>query len=148
MAAAGPTGFGGAPLVSLEFPATLQAVRGALVASVGELRRAGVPVGQRENLEIALAEVLNNIVEHACAGMPGASIAVQLHWDGAQVEVSVSDSGRPMPGRTVRPMRRLDPESLPEGGFGWNLILTLASDIAYVREKNRNQLWFAIKGEG
>ena len=96
--------------------------------------------------EIVLAEALNNIVEHAYRDGPG-EILVGVDRDGALLRVTVYDQGRPMPGGLL-PEGRLasvmNPEDLPEGGFGWHLIRTLTHGLDYMRHDGCNRLRFQI----
>jgi serine/threonine-protein kinase RsbW len=98
--------------------------------------------------QIVLAEVLNNIVEHACVGTEG-EISVTL-WHTAQgLACRVVDDGRAMPDGSLPDGRLpdiadLSPDDLPEGGFGWHLIRTLTHSLHYSRVGDRNQLDFVI----
>jgi len=63
------------------------------------------------------------------------------------LDCRVLDDGRPMPegrlpcGREDWPTAR---DQLPEGGFGWFLIRTLAMDLCYNRIEGRNRLAFRL----
>lgn len=96
--------------------------------------------------ELVLAEALNNVVEHAYARYPG-QIEVEVQRDPDQLRFHIRDQGLPMPGATP-PSGRLpeavDFDDLPEGGFGWFLIRSLAQDLAYRRDGERNHLSFGV----
>lgn len=98
--------------------------------------------------EIVLAEVLNNIVEHALAGRGvSGTIHLECRTLGAALSFEVVDNGIPLPGGTcpTRSMPQLGKfEELPEGGFGWALVRILASELDYQRENGRNHLKFRI----
>jgi serine/threonine-protein kinase RsbW len=100
----------------------------------------------RGAVEIVLAEVLNNISEHAYAGHPG-KIELWITAHETFLFVRVVDSGLPMPGGEV-PGGALDVaaeiQDLPEGGFGWFLIRTLTHELAYLREGGHNTLSFCM----
>jgi serine/threonine-protein kinase RsbW len=111
---------------------------------------------QRGTVEVVLAEVLNNVAEHAYAGGPG-QISVSLHLQGAALACLVTDSGVAMPeGQLpagVLPGQGADPDSsyadlalsdLPEGGFGWHLIRHLTEGLHYERVGGQNRLSFTI----
>lgn len=94
--------------------------------------------------EILLAEILNNIIEHAFADRPDGTVTVELRTTRNGILVEVADDGAPMPGLRLPEGRPADidvPEHLlPEGGFGWHLIRSLATDLHYRRENGRNHL--------
>ena len=100
----------------------------------------------RGTAEIVLAEVLNNIVEHAYADQPG-EIRVEVRRGTAGIRCQIRDRGRPMPG-DMPPLGHLRPmaegDDLPEGGFGWFLIRALAQDLTYARDGDENVLSFRL----
>ena len=96
--------------------------------------------------ELVLAEALNNVVEHAYASFPG-EIEVQVQRDPDQLRFHIADKGLPMPepnppGGQLPAMGAFD--DLPEGGFGWFLIRTLAHDLTYRRQDGQNLLSFGV----
>lgn len=99
----------------------------------------------RGRIEIVLAEVLNNIVEHAYAHREG-TITLEVSAQPSRIECRVLDCGREMPGLTL-PEGKLaphDPDDLPEGGFGWFLIRSLTHELRYTRQNGRNELRFHL----
>lgn len=91
--------------------------------------------------ELALEELLTNVVKYAYRGAPDDSrrvvVDVRVGADGVAVEVA--DRGDPFDPTA----ERLDdlPESLDErrvGGLGLRLVRTFARDVAYRREGGRN----------
>jgi serine/threonine-protein kinase RsbW len=100
----------------------------------------------RATVELALAEVLNNVAEHAYAEAVGhVSVTVALHSDGLWCQVV--DEGAPMPGG-VLPEGKLPEDELPEGGFGWHLIRVMTRDLSYRRQRRTNRLNFMIPLDG
>lgn len=113
-------------------------------------------------LELALAEVLNNICEHGARNeaerldgrlhAPLIHLCVVRHVGG--IACAITDDGRPLPPEC------LDAHSLPyfsgpqaaeetllmlpEGGFGWYLIQNLTASLSYFREGRRNFLAFIV----
>ena len=124
-------------------------------AAVMDLRRLiaaqGAPAESCDVMELVLAEVLNNVVEHAYRGEPTGWIEVEVDITGAWIACSVRDGGHPMPGGVLPhadgPDMDTPVESLPESGFGWPLIRTLAAHLAYERRDSVNDLFFAISPE-
>lgn len=101
------------------------------------------------NAEIVLAEVLNNIVEHAYATTTG-DIALKVHRTDAGLACEVTDWGVEMPGLTLpqgafQALGEID--DLPEGGFGWFLIRSLVEGLIYRREMGENRLSFLLPYE-
>ena len=84
----------------------------------------------RSSIEIAVAEGLNNVVEHALAPSRDGRIHVQMGADAAQVDLDV-------------PLTEL-----PEGGFDWGMIHALTDRLDYSRINgvNRLKMWFSIDG--
>ncbi|MDE3120537.1 MAG: ATP-binding protein [Paracoccaceae bacterium] len=99
--------------------------------------------------EIVLAEVLNNIVEHAYRGRRG-DIEVDLTITPEGVRFVVTDSGDPFPDRRL-PSGRLVAgrltDSLSEGGFGWHLIRNLSRELHYERNRGQNRLSFLLPAD-
>lgn len=114
-------------------------------------------------MELAVAEVLNNICEHGREDGAGATEGGRPHpplihlWVVRHVggiACAVTDDGRPLPPECLDPRQlpclSADPDAkdglmmLPEGGFGWYLIQDLASSLSYFREGQRNFLAFIV----
>lgn len=136
-------------LMRLTVPGDANSVRHAMQSLTQSDLFLGLPDGIRENAVIVLAEVLNNVVEHAYAQKQG-DIMLQIEPNPAGLLCQVSDSGAPMPGLTLpqgqfQPLERID--ELPEGGFGWFLIRSLTEDLRYRREGSVNQLTFCLIDE-
>lgn len=146
-AQAGASSGGASVLVRLTIPGDPFAVRTALAHSLAALEPLELTADCRSSTELILAEVLNNVVEHAYATGDG-PITLELRLAEAGLACTVCDNGLPMPaGRPPRGGRtRLDvpDEDLPEGGFGWFLIRTLTRDLAYVRDGGSNRLSFLV----
>lgn len=100
----------------------------------------------RGTAEIVLAEVLNNIVEHAYADHPGL-IRVEVQRRAADILCRIRDDGHPMPGGTppAGTLEPIDADDPPEGGFGWFLIRAMVRDLTYSREGRENVLAFCLE---
>lgn len=126
-------------------PAAVRLTLGRLTA---KLMREGVDADTAGKAELVLAEVLNNVVEHALEGRKGGMIGLTVLVDGDRIAVEVSDEGAPMPGQSLPAgevaRAGMATSDLPEGGFGWPLIRQLAADIAYERVGGRNVLRFSM----
>lgn len=97
----------------------------------------------REVVEIVFAEVLNNIVEHAYGAESG-EIAIAIATEPGLLRCRICDQGRPMPGLELPSGALCDASALPEGGFGWHLIRTLAGEMHYQRIDRQNVLCFTL----
>lgn len=131
----------------LTIPATLPDVRLALARVDAAMLDLHCCAETMDAARTTLAEVLNNIIEHAYAGQLG-MIDISLSAAGEALAFTVSDRGGPMPGG-VLPRGDLPPETgvedLPEGGFGWHLIRLLTDDLLYLRIGGENRLSFLVR---
>lgn len=100
----------------------------------------------RGTVEILLAEVLNNVVEHAYSAYPG-QIQVSIAPGEGFLFLRLVDQGLPMPGGDP-PGGKLSAigefQNLPEGGFGWFLIRSLSRDLTYMRDGPNNVTSFCV----
>ena len=143
--AIGPTG---EDAIRIRFSADALSVRHTLqtMRRVLERRHAGQDFSM---FELVLAEVLNNVVEHAYAGCPEGIVRLFARSGGDEIEVTVTDSGKSFPAG-VPPLRDfpvVDADDPPEGGFGWPLIRALCTALRYRREGERNILDFTMRLE-
>jgi serine/threonine-protein kinase RsbW len=140
-----PEAAGSIHCLQLVIPADTLAVRNALVRMCDTPVLQSLPEDDRGTVEIVLAEVLNNIVEHACSdGMGEIEVTLRRAPDGLLCQVI--DNGVRMPGDrlpegSLPPIKEVD---LPEGGFGWHLIRTLSKELAYSRSEGQNRLTFRL----
>lgn len=118
------------------------AVRDGLARIASSPPMAALSPDHRATAEIVLAEVLNNIAEHAYAEGPG-DITVSLAATKSGLDCRILDKGREMPGGAP-PVGTLPEEELPEGGFGWFLIRSLTQGLSYQRKPGQNRLSFVI----
>jgi serine/threonine-protein kinase RsbW len=122
------------------------AVRDGLRQVLSAEPLAGLIDDDRGTAEIVLAEVLNNVVEHAYAAGTGL-ILLSLRLGDGWLHCEVEDEGAAMPGCEPPAGRAPDPADLPEGGFGWNLIRVLCSGLRYERQDGMNRLSFSLPAE-
>ncbi len=131
----------------IDSPADTVAVRDLLGTLFQADFMQDLPDDQRGTAELVLAEVMNNIVEHAYSNGPG-SIDLRIVRDLAGLECCITDHGRPMPGRALPSGHLPGTEGeLPEGGFGWFLIRNLTRDLHYRRDGSGNRLSFRLDAE-
>lgn len=102
--------------------------------------------------EMALAECLNNIAEHAYADEVPGEIDLWLTVQSNQLSVIIRDYGSPMPNHTLPQVSAPDVtcalNELPEGGFGWFLIHELTTNLRYERLGSENWTGFEVSVNG
>ena len=130
---------------SLVFTAEPDAVRAALVRLLAAAPVQDLPVDARGTVELVLAEVLNNVTEHAYAGGSG-PVEVNLCATPVGLACRIVDRGLAMPGGKLPEggLPDVAPPDFPEGGFGWHLIRSLTADLTYTRSAGTNRLSFLI----
>ena len=132
----------------LTFPATPLDVRKALHTVMARFGNEGFEPEELGSLELALAETLNNIVEHAYADRADGEIDLRIARGPRGVYCEVTDDGRDMPdgippaGITLSAARPV--ADLPEGGFGWFLIREVTHDLRYMRIGGKNRVSFRL----
>lgn len=129
---------------AVSFDATELAARDGICAVTGQLQAMGLPAAALSDVQIALAESVNNIVEHGYDDASPGRIDLACALSGGRLDLEICDQGRPMPGGTPpegsAPRLCAARDDLPEGGFGWFLIRQLASSVDYSRRQGRNRL--------
>ncbi|MBO9474377.1 MULTISPECIES: ATP-binding protein [unclassified Shimia] len=135
--------------IHIELKGTPQEVRNALETLRQKLTAEEFAACNAGVLELVLAEVLNNVVEHALAGRNDGQIVISCNYINQCWQVEVRDNGVEMPGNElpsgIMPDLGGDIADLPEGGFGWGLVRSLAQDIDYRRRSSGyNQLKFSV----
>jgi serine/threonine-protein kinase RsbW len=121
------------------------AVREALAKLLTALHPLNLDVEESGTVELVLAEVLNNIVEHAYpVSAPDGPITIKCEVGQDGLHFRITDKGKAMPDGTLPAGKRsqvdVDLIDLPEGGFGWFLIQDLARDVTYTRVGCENLL--------
>jgi len=134
--------------MQLTIPADPAAVRDRLIRLVAAPPLADLDPDHRGTVELVLAEVLNNVAEHAYATGQG-DVSVTLCREPQGLHCLIVDSGAPMPDGVLPPGRLpaavdVDLADLPEGGFGWHLIHNLTQGLHYARQDGQNRLSFLV----
>ena len=133
-------------------PLLLQATPMGVRAALSEMRaRFNYPLPAAGTLgmaETVLAEVLNNIVEHAYGSTGTGEIELRMARAGTWLRVDVRDYGTEMPDGKLPggslPGTESGLDGPPEGGFGWFLIRAFARDLHYQRVEGANRLTFSV----
>lgn len=136
------------PIVRLNLKGDNLSTRQGLRELMDWVEAIGLAEADRAMIEIVLAEVLNNVVEHAFPDFAGGIIEIDARLRGRHLVFSVFDNGVPMPAEQIPQGKRhnlaVPLNDLPEGGFGWGIIRDLAEDLEYQRADRRNELYFRI----
>lgn len=136
------------PEFSLQFPSSAHDVRGALLRMRGYLGHLGITGDAAGQIEIVLAEILNNVVEHALPEAGEGVIQLNCERQKDMLRFAVCDNGKSMPDGQMPgpllPCLNKDFQDLPEGGFGWALVHMLARDLHYERIATNNILYFSV----
>ncbi|RFP90732.1 ATP-binding protein [Rhodobacteraceae bacterium 63075] len=124
------------------------AVRAALKRITGALEDLELTREEIGSAEMVLGEVLNNVVEHAYGAHLSGPIELRGERLTGAVRFRVRDRGTEMPQQSL-PRGGLPPmgnslADLPEGGFGWHLVHSLALDLSYQRADGVNELCLTI----
>lgn len=130
--------------LDLSFAATESEASAGIAQLSRCLATQGLPQHKAGDVKIALAEAINNVVEHAYADVTPAKVQVRCRLHRNWLDILISDTGTPLPGLQVPDgvpaSLGSTIDELPEGGFGWYLIHELTSDIRYERSDGCNRL--------
>jgi len=126
---------------SMIVPASVSGVRQVESELAAFAKSNGLPTGAIWRVQVALDEVLSNVVRHGSAAGTVGSIGVDLDLDGPRMEIVVTDDApafnpleAPAPDTSVRLEER------PLGGLGIPLIRALVDEVRYERRDGRNRL--------
>lgn len=138
----------GAASLRVRLASDSASVRVALARVGADLIARGIGADAADTAELVLAEVLNNVVEHAFGGRADGWIEVRIAARAGHLDCEVLDGGMQMPGGALpaglAPETGVALDELSEGGFGWFLIRRLASDLSYRRDAEGNRLRFRV----
>lgn len=130
--------------VTLVLAASFDLVSQSLATLMRNLQTCGVPQEAGQTATLVLAEILNNVVEHAYRDHADGRIRLELCLRSDSLQVEVTDTGHPILGDLPRGRAAIETdlpiEDLPEGGFGWGLIHLLTRDLSYERSGDTNCL--------
>jgi anti-sigma regulatory factor (Ser/Thr protein kinase) len=91
---------------------------------------------QQADLNIAVEEILSNVIRHSGATEP---IALIVDVDDAQVRIEIQDSGRPFdPLAHPMPDPNAPLEQRRAGGLGIFMVVKMMNEVSYQRRNGRN----------
>jgi len=98
------------------------------------------------NLNLALEEILTNIISYGYDDREEHEIIVRLSLEQGELTAEVEDDGLPFnPLEAPEPDLNKPLEERPVGGLGIHLVRKLMDELAYQRQEGRNLLLFKIK---
>lgn len=128
---------------SLVIPATYAALRVPAERLRKVMLAARVPEATVGECELALQELLTNLVDHAYNGDDRKMITIRFALEPKSITIETVDFGRPAR-IDLDEVNMPDPASLAEGGYGMALIKTIMNKVQYESEGRRNT-WRLVK---
>ncbi|GBD90455.1 serine-protein kinase RsbW [bacterium BMS3Abin04] len=128
--------------VKLSFSSNPRNVNYACISIKNFLSSKNIPNAISNEIELSVAEAVNNIIRHAYKGNTSELIEVEVKKNNNYVEIVFTDSGIPRE-NLEKPKLNFDPndiENLPEGGFGLYLIDTIMDENDYYSQSGKNIL--------
>lgn len=89
--------------------------------------------------ELALQELLTNLVEHACENDAAKTILVSFTLESNMLIIQTEDTGM-RANVNLEAVEMPDPTELAEGGYGMALIKMIMDEVKYTTENGRN-IW-------
>lgn len=129
---------------AITFTASEREARENIRTVIRGLGAQGIGTETLGSVQIALAEAVNNIVEHAYGNRQSGQVRLTYEIAEHELTLRLEDDGRPfaedalpdgVPANVDVPL-----DEMPEGGFGWFLIRTLTQRLTYSRKENTNRL--------
>jgi len=99
-----------------------------------------IPEEKVREIELSLAEALNNIIKHSYKGDENNEINILLECNDGKFKVALTDQGESRK-NLKKPVLEFDPnniDNLPEGGMGLFIIEQLMDENIYKVDGNKN----------
>ncbi len=101
-----------------------------------------LPVHWRQEFETAVMEIVNNIIRHAYAPSPTATIHIELTCSSCCVKAHFRDRGAPFTKSLPTSAHEMpDPLTLPEGGWGLHIVHEIVDELSYTRDADGVNHW-------
>lgn len=115
-----------------------------LLDDVGKwLVQTGIPHGKIIDVQIVIAEALNNVIEHGFPFERSGHVSIDIDVKNNVIVAKICDNGKEFtpPETKETPLQgEVDLEDLPEGGFGWLLIREITTSFTFRRVAHENRL--------
>jgi serine/threonine-protein kinase RsbW len=133
-------------LLTLKVPNDLGAIPRVAAELDAFCARHAIPSRLVHRFNLALEEVLTNIIAHAFPTAGGHEIDVRIACRDRSLQATVSDDGVAFdPLSQPAPDLHVPLEQRPIGGLGIHLFRTLAASATYRRDGDRNVLTFSLR---
>jgi serine/threonine-protein kinase RsbW len=104
-------------------------------------RRHGLPGSTQGELNLALEEIVMNVIQYGRPESPQGAIRLSLCLDGGEIVATVADRGAPFnPLLAPEPDLSADLEHRSVGGLGIHLARRLVNGMEYERREGENRL--------
>ena len=134
--------------LSLRMPSSNEGVRECIAVSAAFVREVGGSEQDLTAVELAMAEVLNNVVEHAYGDQGVGPMTLEIEALEDEIRLRIRDSGYPMPKGRLPSGQAADTTladfEQDEGGYGLHMIRQLAKKLRYTRVGEENHLTFRM----
>lgn len=128
------------------FPARLENLARARAFVARACREAGAAPSAATDLQLAVDEACNNVIEHGYDGRADGSIALVFEADAESVRVTIVDHGRAFAPESIAPADTTsDWRERPIGGLGWHLIRRSVDDVHYRPDPSRGNRLTLVK---
>jgi len=98
-----------------------------------------LPAGVRRSFNVALDELLANVLSHGMPGAGAGSLTFEVEPDKERLTVTLIDDGPPFdPFSEAAPDITLSVEDRAIGGLGIHLVRKLMDEVSYERRDGRN----------
>lgn len=114
-------------------------VREVNAAFAGFAEAQALPADVRRSLNVALDELLANVLSHGQTGRDPCSVTIEVKLDEKRVTMTLTDDGKPFdPFGREAPDTTLPIEERAIGGLGIHLVEQLMDQVSYERRDGHN----------
>ena len=111
--------------------------------------RQNLPKNIHYQVNVALEELVLNVVKHARCKPPQGAIRVSIRLENGAIEIVLSDNGTPFdPLRVPEPDLDADLADRPVGGLGIYLVRGIVDSLRYERRDGKNWLYLTKRVRG
>jgi anti-sigma regulatory factor (Ser/Thr protein kinase) len=128
------------------FPAVMDSLEPARLFVTGFNEEANLPPARIFNLELALEEILVNVINYAYPDRSNGTVTIGCSAEIGQITVSIRDQGKPFdPLLKEEPDLNCSIEERPIGGLGIFLTREMVDEIHYEHRNGFNITTFTLR---